>query len=645
MSEFNEKRDPAADSKPVVLTEKILKETDLIDSTSENTSANDSPLNDLPAKKSGSRIFRLIKKTFLITVAILSVVTAVFLWIFTRSVPVTVSKETTVLTEPLTESGSVDYFNWLRRQYPREMQTDQNGARDILRAIGPGSDYQTAPSEEATQKRISFLCSELNVEQPVKPLFAFEPFQEAHARLFKEKNPNFSKEVVDDLAAKNRPRFGTGGFGKFIQHEEKFTDHWVEKNSPALDHIAKMIDRKIIRYPYNKMFEGDQENDQPLITMLLPDLPRMRSLCRAYSLRANWLIRRGDFKKAASDFKTIRKMAAALEKQDKACLVEFLVGAAEEQIAFSIPFGSNPNIQPDRDLLLTLKTDLFENRPRLDWRRSLEMERIICLDFICRLARGDTRYLDKKFGSTLFLFPGYDWNIVLKEYNTQFDQYAKNPSSFPLEHLVYDSPGLDFLTRSGRSKWLARYFIGLLSPNQKIICERLEHISDLRSMMEIWIALELYRMDHGSWPPAFSVDANGVPLHNWRVLLLPYLGQEDLYRKIRLNEPWDSPHNCQFHHEGILAQFAVILSENGLFNRSGKGSVPDPKNTKYVLTMREDTSVCWMKPDAEYLVKETVQWQKEAGIYNGIYVLRSDGAAGELRKNSDWKMVESLLDQ
>jgi hypothetical protein len=32
---------------------------------------------------------------------------------------------------------------------------------------------------------------------------------------------------------------------------------------------------------------------------------------------------------------------------------------------------------------------------------------------------------------------------------------------------------------------------------------------------------------------------------SWRVLLLPHLGEEDLYRHFRLDEPWDSPHNIE----------------------------------------------------------------------------------------------------
>jgi hypothetical protein len=37
--------------------------------------------------------------------------------------------------------------------------------------------------------------------------------------------------------------------------------------------------------------------------------------------------------------------------------------------------------------------------------------------------------------------------------------------------------------------------------------------------------------------------ADGQPLYSWRVLILPYLEQNDLYQQLHLDEPWDSPHN------------------------------------------------------------------------------------------------------
>jgi len=38
---------------------------------------------------------------------------------------------------------------------------------------------------------------------------------------------------------------------------------------------------------------------------------------------------------------------------------------------------------------------------------------------------------------------------------------------------------------------------------------------------------------------------DGTPLYSWRVLLLPYIEQDALYRDFHLDEPWDSEHNLR----------------------------------------------------------------------------------------------------
>jgi hypothetical protein len=57
------------------------------------------------------------------------------------------------------------------------------------------------------------------------------------------------------------------------------------------------------------------------------------------------------------------------------------------------------------------------------------------------------------------------------------------------------------------------------------------------------VAMHRYQEDHGSLPPPAVYDKEGKPLLSWRVLLLPYMGDNDLHKEFRLDEPWDSPHN------------------------------------------------------------------------------------------------------
>jgi hypothetical protein len=46
-------------------------------------------------------------------------------------------------------------------------------------------------------------------------------------------------------------------------------------------------------------------------------------------------------------------------------------------------------------------------------------------------------------------------------------------------------------------------------------------------------------------PPAVVYGEEGKPLYSWRVLILPYIEQNDLFQEFHLNEPWDSPHNIR----------------------------------------------------------------------------------------------------
>jgi prepilin-type processing-associated H-X9-DG protein len=55
--------------------------------------------------------------------------------------------------------------------------------------------------------------------------------------------------------------------------------------------------------------------------------------------------------------------------------------------------------------------------------------------------------------------------------------------------------------------------------------------------------LHNYNQINKRLPPAALYGKDGTPLLSWRVLLLPYLEQQDLFKQFKLDEPWDGPHN------------------------------------------------------------------------------------------------------
>lgn len=71
------------------------------------------------------------------------------------------------------------------------------------------------------------------------------------------------------------------------------------------------------------------------------------------------------------------------------------------------------------------------------------------------------------------------------------------------------------------------------------------------NLKQIMLALHSYAQGYGAFPPAYTVDARGRALHSWRTLILPWLGEEDLYRSIDLSKPWDDPANKKARESAV----------------------------------------------------------------------------------------------
>src|SRR5262245_31664257 len=65
------------------------------------------------------------------------------------------------------------------------------------------------------------------------------------------------------------------------------------------------------------------------------------------------------------------------------------------------------------------------------------------------------------------------------------------------------------------------------------------------NLKQIGLALHNYHDANGVFPAAAIVDKKGKPLLSWRVAILPYIEQDNLYKKFKLDEPWDSETNIK----------------------------------------------------------------------------------------------------
>ncbi len=134
-------------------------------------------------------------------------------------------------------------------------------------------------------------------------------------------------------------------------------------------------------------------------------------------------------------------------------------------------------------------------------------------------------------------------------------------------------------------------------------------------MSEIAKGMHAYAGTHDTrLPPHAIYSKDGKPLLSWRVALLPYLGHEDLYRRFKLDEPWDSPHNLALAAEmpavyapprgwgekGVphATYFVVYVGPGAAFEGTSGvrlDDFPDGKDKTVLFVVAEDP-VTWTRP-------------------------------------------------
>jgi hypothetical protein len=85
----------------------------------------------------------------------------------------------------------------------------------------------------------------------------------------------------------------------------------------------------------------------------------------------------------------------------------------------------------------------------------------------------------------------------------------------------------------------------LLLPAVQAAREAAKRAQCTNNLKQIAIGLQNYHDLYGAFPPAYLADANGKPMHSWRVLILPFIEQQALYDRYNFDEPWDGPNNHQ----------------------------------------------------------------------------------------------------
>ncbi len=200
-----------------------------------------------------------------------------------------------------------------------------------------------------------------------------------------------------------------------------------------------------------------------------------------------------------------------------------------------------------------------------------------------------------------------------------------------------------------------------LLPNAEEASDQVRSSNKLRQLAQASLN---YMDDHQTFPAAYSTDKAGKPLLSWRVHLLPYLGETELYKEFHLNEPWDSEHNKKliarmpdvFRAPAADPKLAaagktIYLAPVGdatMFPSGGRGvrlaEVTDGlANTILFVEADDDQAVPWTAPDD--LAYDAKAPTKGLGghFHGGFLAVFADGDAHFIPKSDDKDNVRALF--
>ncbi len=179
------------------------------------------------------------------------------------------------------------------------------------------------------------------------------------------------------------------------------------------------------------------------------------------------------------------------------------------------------------------------------------------------------------------------------------------------------------------------------------------------SLKIIGLAMHNYHDANRSFPAAAIHGKDGKPLLSWRVALLPYLEQNNLYRQFKLDEPWDSEHNKKLlakipqvyapiagnAKEPHSTYFRVFTGPGTLFegDKGQRIAAVTDGTSNTILAVEAGAAVPWTKPD-ELPFTPAGKLPKLGGLSQGGFnILMADGSVRFIRRDFDAQTLRGAI--
>ncbi len=192
------------------------------------------------------------------------------------------------------------------------------------------------------------------------------------------------------------------------------------------------------------------------------------------------------------------------------------------------------------------------------------------------------------------------------------------PRLFPASTaLVVNDQGVSLISREPipglASPIIAGLFFGVSMPAVQASSGAAQRDQCTNNLKQIALAYHNVHAATNAFPAPAIADKDGKPLLSWRVAILPYVEQQELYNKFHMDEPWDSPHNkalikempavylCPSRKkpEAGTTTYRVFVGDGAMF-QAGEGtpitSITDGTSNT-IMVVESTDAVPWTKPD------------------------------------------------